>query len=127
MNWQMREKVSGKFMIVFIVAAALIIIAAVAVSTAYKKNDRTGKMVDKSGYEQLGNMQDKTERELMGVFGSKEEAEAAAELYNIKLKDFGQRVAVFTADPGVDIQELIEKGKSNGWPELSINYKRDLY
>ena len=123
----MREKVSGKFMIVFIVAAALIIIAAVAVSTAYKKNDQTGKMVDKSGYEQLGNMQDKTERELMGVFGSKEEAEAAAELYNIKLKDFGQRVAVFTADPGVDIQELIEKGKSNGWPELSINYKRDLY
>ncbi len=123
----MREKVSGKFMIVFIVAAALIIIAAVAVSTAYKKNDRTGKMVDKSGYEQLGNMQDKTERELMRVFGSKEEAEAAAELYNIKLKDFGQRVAVFTADPGVDIQELIEKGKSNGWPELSINYKRDLY
>lgn len=123
----MREKVSGKFMIVFIVAAALIIIAAVAVSTAYKNIDRTGKMIDKSGYEQLGNMQDKTERELMGVFGSKEEAEAAAELYNIKLKDFGQRVAVFTADPGVDIQELIEKGKSNGWPELSINYKRDLY
>lgn len=122
----MRDKVSGKFMIVFIVAAALIIIAAVAVSIAYKK-DGTGKMVNRSEYGQLGNLQDKTERELMGVFGSREEAEAAAELYNIELKDFGQRVAVFTVDPGVDIQKLIEKGKANGWPELSINYKRDLY
>ncbi len=123
----MREKVSGKFMIVFIVAAALIIIAAVAVSTVYKKNDRTGNMIGKSEYSQLGNMQDMAETELMGVFADRDEAEAAAELYNIKLKDFGQRVAVFTVDPGVDIQKLIEKGRANGWPELSINYKRDLY
>lgn len=126
MNLQMREKVSGKFMIVFIAAAALIIIAAVAVSIAYKK-DRAGNMVNRSEYGQSGNRQDNTEKELMGVFGSREEAEAAAELYNIKLKDFGQRVAVFTVDPGVDVQKLIEKGKANGWPELSINYRRDLY
>ena len=123
----MRDKVSGKFMIVFIAAAALVIIAAVAVSIAYKKNDRTGKMIDKSGYEQLGNMQDMAETELMGVFADRDEAEAAADLYNINLKDFGEQVAVFTVDPGVDIQKLIEKGRANGCPELSINYKRDLY
>lgn len=126
MNWQMRDKSNRKSVIVLAVAAAVIIIAA-AVVFIILNNKRTGNMIGKSEYSQLGNMQDMAETELIGVFTDRDEAEAAADLYNINLKDFGQRVAVFTVDPGVDIQKLIEKGRANGWPELSINYKRDLY
>ena len=60
------------------------------------------------------------EGELVGLFESEEEAIACAELYGIELLSFNNRVAVFGVEG--DLKKLIEKGKENGWPELSLNY-----
>jgi len=60
------------------------------------------------------------EGELVGLFESEEEAIACAELYGIELLSFNNRVAVFSVEG--DLKKLIEKGKENGWPELSLNY-----
>ena len=57
--------------------------------------------------------------ELVGLFDDEREAREAAELYGIELDSFEYGVAVFICEG--DPAELIEKGKKNGWPELSLN------
>ena len=57
--------------------------------------------------------------ELVGLFDSKKEAREAAELYGIELESYEYGVAVFICEG--DPEALIEEGKKNGWPELSLN------
>ncbi|MCL2110692.1 MAG: hypothetical protein FWH32_00265 [Clostridiales bacterium] len=58
--------------------------------------------------------------ELVGAFGSEAQAESAAGVYGIKLAYFANSVAIFKCEG--DPKALIELGKRNGWPELSLNY-----
>lgn len=63
--------------------------------------------------------------ELVGVFDTRGEAETAAGLYGIELASYSDKVAVFKCegDPG----ETIERGRKNGWPELSQNQVYSAY
>lgn len=123
MNLRMHDK---KYMLILLITAALIIAAAVVFFTISRKA-RTGTMDEQIMDTQPGDVRSIANGELIGVFADKEEAEAAAKLYNIRLKSFDGRVAVFEADTSADIQKLIEDGKAKGWPELSINFRRELY
>ena len=58
--------------------------------------------------------------ELIGSFDSKKEAQAAADLYGIRLESFSYGVAVFICEG--DPVALIEEGQRNGWPPLSLNH-----
>ncbi|MCI7808355.1 hypothetical protein MR626_03575 [bacterium] len=57
--------------------------------------------------------------QLMAGAESRQEAEELARLYGITLVDYQHQVALFFTeeDPG----EVIQRGKDNGWPELSLN------
>jgi hypothetical protein len=57
---------------------------------------------------------------LLGIFESEEEAQKTAELYGITLSSFDGSLAVFKCEG--DPAALIEQGKENNWPELSLNY-----
>lgn len=56
---------------------------------------------------------------LVGLAESQEEAESIAELYGIQLESYEYGVATFTT--GEELQVVIERGKTNGYPELSID------
>ena len=55
---------------------------------------------------------------------SEEEAQTIAALYGIELVGFEMGVASFHTQE--DWYELIERGKEQGWPELSPNYLTDF-
>ena len=57
--------------------------------------------------------------ELMCLAVDEKEAEAIAKLYGIKLANFSNGVATFTTDE--DPETVIQRGKDNGYPELSRN------
>ena len=59
--------------------------------------------------------------QLVGLFEDEGQAKECAELYGIELMSFNYGVAVFKVEG--DPKKLIEKGKDNGWPELSLNHK----
>jgi len=63
--------------------------------------------------------------ELVGVFETEEQAKECAELYGIELISFSYGVAVFEVSG--DPKTLIEEGKRNGWPELSLNYRYSAF
>ena len=58
-------------------------------------------------------------RELYRQVETQEEAEKTAELYGITLVHFGYGVAVFHTDENPE--DVVARGKQNGWPPLSIN------
>lgn len=55
---------------------------------------------------------------------SLEEAESLAELYGITLVSFNDGLAVFYTEE--DPRDVIQRGRDNGWPELSRNVVRYL-
>lgn len=63
-------------------------------------------------------------RELVATVETEEEAQQIAQLYNITLVGFADSVAEYTTDRNVD--EVIAEGEENGYPKLSINYKREI-
>lgn len=50
---------------------------------------------------------------------TKEEAEEIAKLYEIELVNYSNCIATFTTDK--DLQEVIQLGKDNKWPEIELN------
>ncbi len=64
-------------------------------------------------------------RELMATVESREAAEKLAALYGIELVNYADGVAEFTTDQ--PLGEVINKGKEEGYPELSVNYTRKAY
>ncbi|MCR5650664.1 MAG: hypothetical protein K6F86_05725 [Lachnospiraceae bacterium] len=60
-------------------------------------------------------------RELICLAGSEKEAEEIADKYGIELVEFSLGVASFHTDE--DPLSVIEKGKKDGLPELSLNGK----
>ena len=58
---------------------------------------------------------------LMAWAESREDAEKIAALYEITLVTYSNKLALFDTDKDVD--QLIQTGKKNGWPELSKNNK----
>ena len=63
--------------------------------------------------------------ELLCLAEDEAEAKAIAEQYGLELVDFGYGVATFHTED--DPYAVIQKGKQNGWPELSINHPKELY
>lgn len=63
--------------------------------------------------------------ELTAMVDSTEEAEKIAVLYGIELQSYADGVAVFTTEEPVN--EVISRGKEAGYPELSLNLKREPY
>ena len=58
--------------------------------------------------------------ELMCWADTKEEAEEIAKLYEIELVNYSNCIATFTTDK--DLQEVIQLGKDNKWPEIELNH-----
>lgn len=58
--------------------------------------------------------------ELMCLCENEQEAKEIAKLYEIEFVYFANGVATFTTDK--DLGEVIQKGKDNGWTELSVNH-----
>jgi len=58
--------------------------------------------------------------ELMCLVDTKSEAEEIAKLYDIELVTFADGVATFHTDK--NLQDVIQTGKDNNWPEISINH-----
>lgn len=86
-----------------------------AAAPKYENSENT-----EGGIGQGGN-QSYVENELIGIFDTEEEADAAAELYGIELMSYGNQVAVFRCE--CDPDELIGQGEANGWPQLSLNHR----
>jgi hypothetical protein len=63
-------------------------------------------------------------RELLRSVDSLEEAERLAECYGITLVDYIDGLAVFTTEE--DPRDVIQRGRDNGWPELSRNSVQKL-
>jgi len=59
------------------------------------------------------------EEPLMATVETKEKAEELAELYGITLVNYSYQIATFHTSE--DPQEVIARGKANGWPELTLN------
>lgn len=57
--------------------------------------------------------------ELMCLVADEQEAQEIAKMYNIELTRFDNGVACFTTDE--DPQEVIKRGKENGYPLLDLN------
>ena len=53
-----------------------------------------------------------------------EEAEEIGALYGITLVDFSHGVALYHTEE--DPRDVIRRGQENGWPELTLNYIRQL-
>ena len=50
---------------------------------------------------------------------NEDEARNIAKLYGVEFVSYSNHIAVFNTDG--DTAELIERGKKEGWPELSVN------
>ena len=60
-----------------------------------------------------------TEAPLMCDAQTQEEAQAIAEQYGIELVGYSYGIATYYT--GEDPSAVIQRGKDNGWPELSLN------
>ena len=58
--------------------------------------------------------------QLMASAETLEEAQKLAELYGIELVDYSYQIALFRTEE--DPRAVIQRGKENGWPELSLNH-----
>lgn len=63
--------------------------------------------------------------QVMALADTQEAAQEIADLYGIELKNFSYGVATYTTDK--NLQELLELGQENGYPELSLDYENQLY
>ena len=63
--------------------------------------------------------------QLMALADTQEAAQEIADLYGIELNSFSNGVATYTTDK--NLQELLELGQENGYPELSPDYENKLY
>lgn len=62
---------------------------------------------------------------LMATVDSKEAAEEVAELYGITLVSCENGVAVYQTEE--EPMQVIARGQENGYPQLSLNFKRELH
>lgn len=63
-------------------------------------------------------------QELFMLSDSEEEAKKVAETYGIKFVDFSHGVATFHTEENPST--VIQQGRENGWPELSLNVVETL-
>lgn len=63
-------------------------------------------------------------RELLALVDTQEEAEEIASLYEIELVDFAEGVAVYTTDESP--RDVVLRGKEAGYPNISINFVRQI-
>lgn len=86
---------------------------------------------DSSGFEEIlppNTASDETETqttELVALAEDEEQAQEIATLYQIELVSFSEGVAVYTTNQ--DPYELIDLGKQNGYPLLTVNHTLQLY
>ncbi|MCR5651545.1 MAG: hypothetical protein K6F86_10225 [Lachnospiraceae bacterium] len=70
-------------------------------------------------------MQGEEGRELFASCKDEKEAQDIAEKYGIELVEFSLGVATFHTDE--DPLSVINRGKKNGWPVLSINGRGEIF
>ena len=61
---------------------------------------------------------------LLCIAETREDAEKVASLYGITLVDYQDGVASFFTEE--DPREVLQRGKAQGWPELSLNRQKHL-
>lgn len=65
------------------------------------------------------------EEPLMAIADSEEAAEEIAELYGITLVSCENGIAVYQTEE--DPMQVISRGQENNYPQLSLNFKRELH
>lgn len=66
-----------------------------------------------------------TEPQLMALTDTRAEAEDMARQYGITLVSWQDGLALFST--AEDPETVVRRGAQNGWPELSVNYQRELF
>lgn len=64
------------------------------------------------------------EDQLMALADTEEMAQEIADQYGIELRSFANGIAVYRTEE--DLFEVMERGRANGYAELSINFIRTL-
>lgn len=75
--------------------------------------------------ENIQPMPEIAENPLMAQTDSEEQARETAELYGITFVSYENGIALFWTDE--DIYEVIARGQKKGYPQLSVNYTRELH
>ena len=65
------------------------------------------------------------EPQLMALTDTRAEAEEIAGQYGITLVSWQDGLALFFTEE--DPETVVRRGVKNGWPELSVNYQRELF
>ena len=65
------------------------------------------------------------ETQLMALTDTRAEAEDIARQYGITLVSWREGLALFFTEE--DPETVVRRGAKNGWPELSVNYQRELF
>lgn len=65
------------------------------------------------------------EPQLMALTDTRAEAEEIAGQYGITLASWQDGLALFFTEE--DPEAVVRRGVKNGWPELSVNYQRELF
>ena len=65
------------------------------------------------------------EPQLMALTDTRAEAEEIAGQYGITLVSWQDGLALFFTEE--DPEAVVRRGVKNGWPELSVNYQRELF
>lgn len=65
------------------------------------------------------------EPQLMALTDTRAEAEDIARQYGITLVSWREGLALFFTEE--DPESVVRRGAKNGWPQLSVNYQRELF
>ena len=65
------------------------------------------------------------EPQLMALTDTRAEAEDIARQYGITLVSWQDGLALFFTEE--DPESVVRRGIKNGWPQLSVNYQRELF
>ena len=102
--------------------AGLALVAAVGVFTGCRK-DNVNELDIQLPHTEIGKINE--ECPLIAAVETLEEAQSIADLYGIELVDWSFSVASYYTDE--DPEEVIGRGRENGWPELSLNRVSQMY
>ena len=104
---------------IIVILAALLILCGCRKQSDMVRPDR-----DPAEQTEAAFMQINEKAQLLCAAESREAAEELAELYGIVLVDYGNGYACFFTEE--DPNEVILRGKAQGWPVLSLNRKTTL-
>lgn len=120
-----------------IAAAGLILLSAIGLAGCGKNRELTKMSADtanlnllqssgsESGQSSSSDSDTDKSMQLTALADSQEAAQEIADLYGIELKSYSYGVATYTTDK--NLQEILDLGQENDYPELTPDHESQLY